>query len=107
LRPKPASDPNEEFNAFFYSLVSKDTQEMAYADKRQQYIVDQGYAYKVLPMDVFPLAQENLVFDDPQRQKQLLQKILAAGEGKSDDLEDDDLQLNAVGLSSSIVSSIK
>lgn len=39
LRPKPKA--NEEFNAFFYSLVSKDTQEMMYADKRQQFIIDQ------------------------------------------------------------------
>lgn len=39
LRPKPKVD--EEFNAFFYSLVSKDTQEMLYADKRQQFIIDQ------------------------------------------------------------------
>eukprot|EP00061_Rhincodon_typus_P012330 g37995.t1 len=36
----------EEYNAFFYSLVSQDTQEMAYSAKRQRFLVDQGYSFK-------------------------------------------------------------
>lgn len=40
---------NEEgFNAFFYSLVSKDTVEMVYSSKRQIFLVDQGYAFRVI-----------------------------------------------------------
>ena len=40
---------NEEgFNAFFYSLVSTDTQEMIFSSKRQAFLVDQGYAFKVI-----------------------------------------------------------
>jgi DNA excision repair protein ERCC-3 len=39
----------EEFSAFFYTLVSRDTQEMYYSAKRQQFLVDQGYAFKVIP----------------------------------------------------------
>lgn len=39
----------EEFNAFFYTLVSRDTQEMYYSAKRQQFLVDQGYAFKIVP----------------------------------------------------------
>lgn len=38
----------DEFNAFFYSLVSQDTREMAYSVGRQRFLVDQGYSYKVL-----------------------------------------------------------
>jgi len=38
----------EEYNAFFYSLVSQDTMEMHYATKRQRFLVDQGYSYKVI-----------------------------------------------------------
>eukprot|EP01056_Protomagalhaensia_sp_Gyna25_P000506 Protomagalhaensia_sp_Gyna_25__505@NODE_1239_length_2035_cov_4_993988_g988_i0_p2_GENE_NODE_1239_length_2035_cov_4_993988_g988_i0NODE_1239_length_2035_cov_4_993988_g988_i0_p2_ORF_typecomplete_len151_score18_28ERCC3_RAD25_C/PF16203_5/2_9e44Helicase_C/PF00271_31/0_00022PotyviridP3/PF13608_6/0_021_NODE_1239_length_2035_cov_4_993988_g988_i012171669 len=95
LRPKPSSsNSNEEFNAFFYSLVSKDTQEMAYADRRQQYIIDQGYAYKVLPMSVFPMDKETLIYDDIQKQKGMLQKILSTDDVVKD-LEDDDVMLNA------------
>jgi len=45
LRPK--SRLGEEFDAFFYSLVSKDTEEMYYSTKRQQYLIDQGYSFKV------------------------------------------------------------
>ncbi|KAH9719475.1 General transcription and DNA repair factor IIH helicase subunit XPB1 [Citrus sinensis] len=36
----------EEYNAFFYSLVSTDTQEMFYSTKRQQFLIDQGYSFK-------------------------------------------------------------
>ena len=38
----------EEYNAFFYSLVSQDTIEMSYATKRQRFLVNQGYSYKVI-----------------------------------------------------------
>jgi superfamily II DNA or RNA helicase len=38
----------EEFNAYFYSLVSQDTQEMHYSTKRQRFLVNQGYCYKVI-----------------------------------------------------------
>ena len=37
-----------EYNAFFYTLVSKDTQEMYYSTKRQQFLIDQGYSFKVI-----------------------------------------------------------
>ena len=38
----------EEFNAFFYSLVSQDTMEMTYSRRRQRFLVNQGYSYKVI-----------------------------------------------------------
>lgn len=37
----------EEYNAFFYTLVSQDTMEMTYSRKRQRFLVNQGYSYKV------------------------------------------------------------
>lgn len=46
LRAKRRND--EGFNAFFYSLVSKDTTEMSYSAKRQAFLVDQGYAFKTI-----------------------------------------------------------
>ncbi|EJD36361.1 TFIIH basal transcription factor complex helicase XPB subunit [Auricularia subglabra TFB-10046 SS5] len=46
LRAKRRSE--EGFNAYFYSLVSKDTDEMVFSTKRQQFLVDQGYAFKVI-----------------------------------------------------------
>jgi hypothetical protein len=38
----------EEYNAFFYTLVSQDTMEMSYSRKRQRFLVNQGYSYKVI-----------------------------------------------------------
>lgn len=46
LRAKRRADVG--FNAFFYSLVSKDTREMRYSAKRQAFLVDQGYAFKII-----------------------------------------------------------
>eukprot|EP00300_Choanocystis_sp_HF-7_P011245 c17372_g1_i1.p1 GENE.c17372_g1_i1~~c17372_g1_i1.p1 ORF type:complete len:261 (+),score=77.38 c17372_g1_i1:1-783(+) len=46
LRAKPRK--GSQFNAFFYSLVSKDTEEMYYSQKRQQFLVDQGYSFRIL-----------------------------------------------------------
>ena len=47
LRAKKGSNPNE-VNAYFYSLVSQDTKEMAYSTKRQRFLVNQGYAFKII-----------------------------------------------------------
>ena len=38
----------EEYNAFFYTLVSQDTMECQYSQKRQRFLVNQGYSYKVV-----------------------------------------------------------
>lgn len=64
LRAKKTGTGNDKFNAFFYSLVSRkyrkfqddllftlilleDTVEMLYSKKRQTFLMNQGYAYKV------------------------------------------------------------
>lgn len=53
----------EEYNAFFYSLVSQDTQEMAYSTKRQRFLVDQGYSFKVTrPFYLLCLRPKNVIF---------------------------------------------
>lgn len=46
LRPK--SGRTDEYNAFFYTLVSEDTKEMYFSSKRQQFLVDQGYSFEVI-----------------------------------------------------------
>ncbi|GMH65578.1 hypothetical protein TrRE_jg2984 [Triparma retinervis] len=52
LRPKAGTATDgtnkDSFNAFFYTLVSTDTSEMYYSTKRQQYLVDQGYTFRIL-----------------------------------------------------------
>jgi len=42
----------DEINAFFYSLVSSDTTEQLFSAKRQQFLKDQGYAFKVCEMSL-------------------------------------------------------
>ncbi|AOA61137.1 RNA polymerase transcription factor TFIIH holoenzyme component [Komagataella phaffii CBS 7435] len=78
LRAKRRND--EGFNAFFYSLVSKDTQEMYYSTKRQAFLVDQGYAFKVIThlhgMESLP----NLAYSSARERRELLQDVLLKNE---------------------------
>ncbi|KAG0677942.1 DNA repair helicase RAD25 [Pichia californica] len=78
LRAKRRND--EGFNAFFYSLVSKDTQEMYYSTKRQAFLVDQGYAFKIIThlhgMEDLP----NLAYASPKERRELLQEVLLKNE---------------------------
>ncbi|XP_036401087.1 general transcription and DNA repair factor IIH helicase subunit XPB [Megalops cyprinoides] len=69
----------EEYNAYFYSLVSQDTQEMAYSTKRQRFLVDQGYSFKVITK-LAGMEEEDLMFSTREEQQQLLQKVLAASD---------------------------
>ncbi|KAM8842578.1 general transcription and DNA repair factor IIH helicase/translocase subunit XPB isoform 1-T1 [Synchiropus picturatus] len=69
----------EEYNAYFYSLVSQDTQEMAYSTKRQRFLVDQGYSFKVITK-LAGMEEEDLMFSNREEQQQLLQKVLSASD---------------------------
>ncbi|KAL2164671.1 hypothetical protein VTH06DRAFT_3888 [Thermothelomyces fergusii] len=84
LRAKRRND--EGFNAFFYSLVSKDTQEMYYSSKRQAFLVDQGYAFKVITQLANIEKTPDLAFATPQEVRELLQRTLVDNErGVEDD----------------------
>ncbi|XP_059155429.1 general transcription and DNA repair factor IIH helicase subunit XPB-like [Physella acuta] len=78
LRAKKGSAA-EEYNAYFYSLVSQDTNEMAFSLKRQRFLVNQGYSYKVITK-LEGMDQEDLFYRTKDEQVQLLQKVLAASE---------------------------
>lgn len=82
LRPKPRAGQN--FNAFFYSLVSQDTQEMFYSSKRQQFLIDQGYAFKVIT-HLEGMEKAKLHFETKEEQLQLLQNVLAADESRAEE----------------------
>ncbi|CAF1536606.1 unnamed protein product [Rotaria magnacalcarata] len=76
----------EEYNAFFYSLVSQDTVEMYYSAKRQSFLINQGYSYKVITRLVSE--DENLFFSTRDEQRQLLERVLQAtdrGEDKDEE----------------------
>lgn len=70
----------EEYNAFFYTLVSRDTLEMAYSRRRQRFLVNQGYSYKVIT-ELQGMEQEaDLMYGTREEQGMLLQQVLAASE---------------------------
>ena len=98
LRAKRRND--EGFNAFFYSLVSKDTQEMYYSSKRQAFLVDQGYAFKVIThlhgIEELP----NLAFSRPDERRALLAEVMLQNEDKAmEERIDGDLFGERIGVS--------
>ncbi|CAG4947548.1 unnamed protein product [Parnassius apollo] len=75
----------EEYNAFFYTLVSQDTLEMAYSRKRQRFLVNQGYSYKVIT-ELKGMDQEpELFYGTREEQGMLLQQVLAASESECEE----------------------
>lgn len=75
----------EEYNAFFYTLVSQDTMEMSYSRKRQRFLVNQGYSYKVITKLAGMNEEPDLLYGTPEEQGQLLQQVLAASETDADE----------------------
>jgi len=104
LRAKRRND--EGFNAFFYTLVSRDTEEMYYSAKRQQFLIDQGYSFKVVThlagMESYP----SLVYSSQREQLELLRTVLSASENDADDenieITDDIEKLKATRKQSSL-----
>ncbi|KFY08105.1 hypothetical protein V492_06540 [Pseudogymnoascus sp. VKM F-4246] len=97
LRAKRRND--EGFNAFFYSLVSKDTQEMYYSSKRQAFLVDQGYAFKVITHLQGIENLPGLAFSTPAERRELLQNVMIQNEGAfdSEKIADDLFSVNGAG----------
>jgi DNA excision repair protein ERCC-3 len=86
LRPKSYTQQDgsnrSTFNAFFYTLVSSDTQEMFYSAKRQQYLIDQGYTFKIVT-NLCEKASEaavkyNYAYKSPADDRELLRTVLTS-----------------------------
>jgi DNA excision repair protein ERCC-3 len=86
LRPKSYTQQDgsnrSTFNAFFYTLVSSDTQEMFYSAKRQQYLIDQGYTFKIVTnlcekADAEAIAND-CTFATPEDDRKLLRTVLTS-----------------------------
>ncbi|EJD02536.1 DNA repair helicase rad25 [Fomitiporia mediterranea MF3/22] len=82
LRAKRRND--EGFNAFFYSLVSKDTQEMFYSTKRQQFLIDQGYSFKVITHLDGIQSLPDLAYRTRDEQIELISSVLLANESDAE-----------------------
>jgi len=57
---------------------------MYYSTKRQQFLIDQGYAFKVITHLDGIKEMPNLVFDTKAKQIELLQSVLLANETEAD-----------------------
>ncbi|KAJ3157552.1 hypothetical protein HDU86_003204 [Geranomyces michiganensis] len=79
-----------EADAFFYSLVSKDTEEVRYASKRQQFLIDQGYHFKIITKLDGMAELPDLVYSSRAAQVELLNTVLVAGDYDDDDELPDD-----------------
>jgi len=75
----------EEFNAFFYTLVSQDTAEMSFSRKRQSFLVNQGYAYKVVTKLAGMEDDPDLFYKTREEQVTLLQQTLAANDADAEE----------------------
>jgi len=75
----------EEYNAFFYTLVSQDTLEMSFSRKRQRFLVNQGYSYKVITHLSGMEEDPDLFFKTKEEQTQLLQQVLRLSDTEADE----------------------
>ncbi|CAB9528264.1 transcription factor complex helicase XPB subunit [Seminavis robusta] len=98
LRPKSYTQQDgsnrNTFNAFFYTLVSSDTQEMFYSAKRQQFLIDQGYTFKVVTnlcekADAQAL-ESGFNFSTPEHDRKLLRTVLTAETSLEKEQRDED-----------------
>ncbi|AFP65559.1 DNA repair helicase (nucleomorph) [Chroomonas mesostigmatica CCMP1168] len=72
LRPKIESK-----KAFFYSLISSNTEEIFYAKKRQQFLISQGYDFKTI-LDFDGIEKiSGLIFETEEEKELLLFQILS------------------------------
>jgi DNA excision repair protein ERCC-3 len=95
LRPKP--NPTGGFNAFFYTLISTDTKEMYFSTKRQQYLIDQGYTFKVV-QDLADIAdRESVLLTTVDQEVQLLNKVICFNYSQYDEEEDKQLKRKTIG----------
>lgn len=98
LRPKSYTQQDgsnrSSFNAFFYTLVSSDTQEMFYSAKRQQYLIDQGYTFKIvtnLCEKADAQARERgFAYSTPEDDRKLLRTVLTSETSLEKEQRDED-----------------
>lgn len=92
LRPKAQANPNGDFNAFFYTLVSTDTKEMYFSTKRQQYLVDQGYTFKVIQDLAMKADRVSEVLNTKEAELKLLRTVLTFDTESYDSTENKKLE---------------
>ncbi|KAJ3254849.1 hypothetical protein HDU77_003911 [Chytriomyces hyalinus] len=83
LRAKKNSTGNsatDGYNSFFYTLVSRDTEEVFYCSKRQQFLIDQGYSYDIITRMEGMETVAPLVYSTLNQRLELLATILVSND---------------------------
>jgi len=83
LRPKQRH--GDEYNAFFYTLVSKDTKDEYYSLNRRRFLMNQGYSVHVISDFVKDI--KGLHYSTKEQVENLLQKVIEIKDSK-EQLED-------------------
>lgn len=99
LRAKRRAD--EGFTAYFYTLVSMDTEEVPYSTRRRQFLIDQGYSFKIV--EEIEDMEENppSAYRTKTEQNELLATILMASERDiQTESEDDEIEKQEKKVSS-------
>lgn len=65
---------NSEFNAYFYTLISKYTEEMLYSQKRQRFLVNQGFSYRIIT-EIPEMKDADLHFSTKEEQVKELSRL--------------------------------
>eukprot|EP00697_Spironema_sp_BW2_P016819 gnl/Spiro4/825_TR455_c0_g1_i1.p1 gnl/Spiro4/825_TR455_c0_g1~~gnl/Spiro4/825_TR455_c0_g1_i1.p1 ORF type:complete len:845 (+),score=299.24 gnl/Spiro4/825_TR455_c0_g1_i1:87-2621(+) len=107
LRPKQRRETSE-FNAFFYTLVSTDTEEIYYAAKRQQFLVDQGYTFKIETGICDSLSDRGYFYSTLKEQEELLATVIRTADQDADDekiADKDDISADIVARNKMVKSS--
>lgn len=100
LRAKRRNDP--DFKVYFYSLVSKDTDEMFYSSRRQQFLIDQGYTFTILTEIPEVYESESYVYRTRGQQRELLASVLLASEKDLESEESENNEMYSTGKLKSI-----
>ncbi|CAF0811041.1 unnamed protein product [Adineta ricciae] len=72
-------------NAFFYSLMSEQTDEMSYSSGRQRFLKERGYSYEKLSDADLVSDQTQLQFSTSEQQEQLLREVLTMSDQEEDE----------------------
>ena len=104
LRKKPGTI--DDYNSFFYTIVSEDTREMFFSRKRQQFLTNQGYIFEVVDKDIetrWPIRGKFLYENEPNFEKKLLNECLGveSNQGEIEEVEENEVILPKQVLSSS------
>ncbi|OAG29435.1 DNA excision repair protein ERCC-3 [Nematocida displodere] len=99
LRAKKRTD--EGFTAYFYTLVSMDTEEVPYSTRRRQFLIDQGYSFKIIEDMPEMEANPPSSYRTRSEQTDLLASILVASDREIEtESEGDDLEYHEKKISS-------